>query len=310
MARRILSGMTLAVVGVFLAIAGCVPKTELALKFAPDDTASYTVTSTRVKNFKFEMPSSNKFNEDISETVFAVTFDQTIESVDEAGVATANITFQGLKYIITDKGEDKYSFDSEKPADAKAGLGKLIGESYKIKIDPKGKVEVVDAASIRGIVKGGVAASKAKSFLSDKAIVSRHEVVTLGVLEQPETAAGKWSVVKKTPYRLLVDRTFEKIYQLGRGDKPNVAVVTMEAIPAEKSEKGAINPAMLMFGDNMDVDEKFTGKTEFNVETGKMLSYDETLWVRYITIDASREGAEPDVLTITLEFSQKAELVK
>ena len=309
MAKRILSGMTLAIACVFISLAGCTPKTELALKFAPEDTSSYTVTSQSVKNFKFEMPSSDKFKEDISTTLLAVTFEQKIESVDEAGVATANITIKGLKYSIVDKGEDKYKFDSDLPADQKTGLGKLLAASYKITIDPMGKVAVLDAASARNVVKGGVAATKAKGLLSDKAIISRHEVVTLGNLQQTTVSVGDtWSTVEAPSYKLLMPRTFEKIYKLEKV-AGNVATVTMNAIPAGADKKGQINPAMMMFSSMLDAEEKFTGTMEYDLATGTLISQDETLKVKYIATDP-KENAEPDVLIITLEYSQKAELVK
>ena len=314
MSCRISTSLVAVAVCFMLVFVGCGPKTDLSLKFTPSDVTTYTVVSENHTTFKFEMPSSNNYKEDVSEKSFSITFDQEIQSVDETGVATAKITIKGMKYTDIDKGNVKFEYDSASAKDKKEALGKLIGKSYTITIDPKGQVAVLDVEDARKVVKTGVAASKAKGILSDKAIVSRHEVVTLAKLEKSEVSVGDtWSTVEKPGYKLLMPRTFEKVYTLDeiRDDGGNsVAVVNMKAVPAGASEKGDFNPAMLMFSSMMDAEEDFSGKMEYDVTTGKVLAQDETLKVKYIATDPKDNGAEPDILTITLVYGQSAEVVK
>lgn len=295
-------------------LAGCGEKVDLSLKFAPEDVTTYTVMSESHTKFKFEMPSSNNFKEELSEKSFAMTFDQQIESVDEFGVATANITIKGMKYNDIDKGTIKFEYDSDSAKDKTEPLGKLIGKSYKITIDPKGQIAVLDANAARKTVQSGVAASKAKGILSDKAIIARHEVVSLANLEKPEVTVGDtWSIVNKPPYKLLMPRTFEKVYKLDevrQDGEDKIAVVSMNAMPAGVDTKGDFNPAMLMFSSMMDAEEDFSGKMEYDVTTGKFISQQETLTVKYVATDDKEGKGEPDVLKITLVYSQGAEMVK
>lgn len=311
MLRSILNGSIVMGLCAVLLISGCGPQADLSLKFAPSEVTTYTVSSANNQIFKFEMPSSNNFSEDVTEKSVSVTFDQEIESVDENGVATAKITIKDIIFKDIDKGNVKFDFDSTK--NPKEALGKLLGQSYKITIDPQGKVAVLDAKTARKAVKSGVAKSKARGLLSDKAIVYRHEVVTLAKLESPTVSVGDtWNVIEKPGYKLLMPRTFDKAYKLeelrSEEDK-SVAVVSMNATPAGSSDQGDFNPGMLMFSSMMDVDESYTGKMELDVNSGQLLNHEEVLDVKYVATDP-KENSEPDVLIITLIYSHSAKIVE
>ena len=310
MLRSILNGSIVMSLCVVLFIAGCGPQADLSLKFAPSDVTTYTVVSRNDTTFKFDMPSSKNFKEDVSQKLLSVTFDQEIQSVNEAGVATAKITIKDIIFKDIDKGNVKFDYDSTKKANEP--LGKLLSKSYTITIDPKGAVAVLDASAARSAIKSGVAASKARGILADKSIINRHEVVTLAKLDDTNVTVGNtWSVKEKPAYKLLMPRTFEKVYKLDQirtdGDK-SVAVVSMNATPAGANGQGDFNPAMLMFSSMMDVDESYEGSMELDVNTGTLLNLDETLNVQYVATDP-KENSEPDVLIITLVYSHTAQIV-
>lgn len=224
---------------VILAIAGCGQQAELALKFSPNDSAVYKVVSSNSTNFKFEMPSSNKFSEKLSSTDMEITFLQEIESVDAAGVATANITIQALKIKQIKEGNENYNYDSSNPADKKLSANVLIGKSYKISIDSKGAVTAVDAKKIASAVRGG-GAINIKGIVSEAAIKRRHGIVTLASLEKAQVVVGDtWSTQETPPFKMLSAKPFEKIYTLDKiqsGNGGQVAVVSMNAIPAGSAQ--------------------------------------------------------------------------
>jgi hypothetical protein len=314
MLNRAFNVIVLAGLCVVLGIAGCAPQAELALKFNPNDSSVYKVISSNSTNFKFEMPSSNKFSEKLSSMDIEITFLQEIESVDAAGVAKANITIQGLKIKQIKEGNENYNYDSNNPADAKLSANALIGKSYKISIDPKGIVTAVDAKKISAAVKGG-GALNIKGIVSEATIKRRHEIVTLSSLEKAQVAVGDtWSTQETPPFKMLSSKPFEKIYTLDKiesGAGGQVAVVSMNAIPAGSAQANPVSMMTSMApGLSMDSEDSYTGGMTLDVETGTLLSHEQILKVATIATDTRSTDKAPDVLTITQIFTDKAEKIK
>ena len=114
MSHKLFNAVLLASACIVLVFAGCNPETELSLKFDQNDTSVYKVLSEDSMDFKFAMPSNNKFSEKLTKTRVEMTFKQQIESVDALGVATANITIQSLKILQVKENDVKFDYDSRK----------------------------------------------------------------------------------------------------------------------------------------------------------------------------------------------------
>ena len=141
--------------GVVLSVlAGCVPTTE-------DETQSGSRSAKRSirlfskpsKDYSFVQPSINKTKERHTVGRVEMVFAQKIENVDQQGNATADITIKELKYLSEDPQGKTMDFNSTAEGSKSDPLFALIGQSYKIKITPNGKVEIVDAKAAREVVK-------------------------------------------------------------------------------------------------------------------------------------------------------------
>lgn len=298
-----------------MVLAGCNPQAELSLKFNQDDAAVYKVVSESTMNFKFAMPSNNKFSEKLTKTRVEMTFKQQIENVDAQGVAIANITIQDLKILQVKENDVKFDYDSQKEADKKLAPAGLIGQSYKISIDPTGKVKVVDAKKANASIKRSVAGVNIKGIVSDAAIIRRHEILSLSNMEKANVAVGDtWSTQEKPPYKILSSKTYEKVYTLDEiksDDDSKIAYVSMNAIPAGSAEG---NPVTMMAGMapglSMDSEDSYKGSMTFDVDSGIVLTHGQVLEVSTIATDTRAKDKDPDVLTITQTFTENAEIVK
>jgi hypothetical protein len=157
-------------------------RAEFSLKFNQDDAAVYKVVSENSMNFKFAMPSTKKYSEKLTKTRVEMTFRQDIESVTNSGVAIANITIQKLKILQMKEGAVKFDFDSQKDTAKKLAPSGLIGESYKISIDPFGNVKVIDAKKAAASIKRSTQ-KYIRDIVSTNTIIRRHKITTLTVLE-------------------------------------------------------------------------------------------------------------------------------
>lgn len=326
MLNRALNFIMVAVFCVVLGLMGCTPQSELALKpqvefalkFKQNDSAVYKVITSNSTKFKFEMPSSNKFNEKISNsTDMETTFLQEIESVDEYGVATANITIQSMKVRVIKEGEVIYDYDSSRPTDSKLPLSILVGRGYKISIDPMGDVEVLDASKIRAPIRRGGKIVNLKDLISNAGIKGRHEIITLTSMNKTKAAVGEtWSKEETPPFKMLSPKIFEKIYTLDEirsGDDGDIAIVSMKAIPAGSAISDSpisMMAGMMGSGLSMDSEENYTGEMIFNLQSGIVLSHKQVLEAITVATDTSSKNKAPDILTITQIFMNKAEKIK
>lgn len=295
-------------------MSGCNPTADMSLKFTPDQTTTYKAVSEVVKDFRFEQPNIDKLREEQTKTVVEMTFDQTIDNVDEAGVATATITIKSLKIDMINKNEPKYAYDSEK--DTSSPMSKLLGASYTISIAPNGTVTVVDTKAAKAAVKSGYEKKVAGGILDDKSIVARHTVEAM-----PQEAAkglnkgDTWSVVVPSPPGLLAPKNYQKTYtltELGSQGGATVATVSMDAREdADAPEAGGMGGGMGIFAKMFDNEDKYTGTMTFNADSGTLLNMEETLISTYLAQEMPEKGDPakgPD--TLTMQFTNVVKLEK
>ena len=317
MFRRIFVLLTGCSVCLCVFFAGCAPQSNLALKFTPADTAMYRVKTEMIKDFRFEQPSLVKVKEEQTGTNVEVEFVQQIVNIDEEGNALAKVTIKNIKYLIKDKTGISFDFDSKREADKERRFAKLIGKSYEIRISSDGSVEVVDAAAIRQILTTGFDSNVAKSFLNDKVIKVRHEILALpeAGLKNPKKGQS-WTKVKSGPAGLLVPKSFEKVYTINNikkaGDR-NIAVVSMTSgesgASAEGQEKSDtdLGPLTKLF----DITEDFTGGMAFDLDSGQVTQYNENLVATYVAAEQKQDTDKgPDVLTMGLTYNISLELIE
>ncbi len=298
------------VAGILLAAAGCGQKADLALRFSPQSSDSYEVTSEIIKDFKFEQPTLDKVREEQSKTQYRVAFTQTITAVDAEGVAAADVVIDGLAVHMTNKNEVKYAFDSAADTDKDKPLAQLIGQRYTVRLSPQGRVVSFDTTEAQKAVAAGLDAKMATRILSEEGIRERHEVPALW-----DANKKSWEQTVDSPPGLLAPKKFKKIYTLTgveNRDGKKVAVVTMNAAEAGDSAQGQSSSAgMGMFAKMFDSTDKFTGQLLLDVDSGRVAEYEETLVSTYVAQEMP-ENAAPDKGpdTLTMGFTHRVAMKK
>jgi hypothetical protein len=284
---------------------------ELAMKYTVGQTNSYKVVSESWRTAKFEGPELSKepkLKSGRTGGAIEMVCSQDVTSINPDGSAVAKITVKALKYDSESSNEVTNAFDSAKDKDSP--FGKLIGQSYTIKLTPGGKAEVVDAAALRSAVTDGSARDIVASLFSDKEIARLHTIAAL-----PQTAKQKagatWSATEPSPRGMMDSKNFEKVYTF-MGVKDGKAVVDMKAVPSTKpAEKGEVNNQammMSMFSKMMESKDNFTGKLVLGLD-GTLTYYSETLDAQWFATDpAAKPDTEPD--KITMGFIQKHAIEK
>jgi hypothetical protein len=309
--------------GVILSVlAGCVPTAEMKLNLAPQSETVYRVVLETGKDYAFVQPSINKTKERHTVGRAELVFAQRIESVDQQGNATADITIKELKYLSEDPQGKTLDFDSTLEGSKSDPLFALIGQSYKIKIEPDGKVEVIDAGAAREVIKQEGSAKKfADRLFSNEEVEKRHQVLALfdanqclcekdkernakavssnkklskSVNKRQCKKGDSWSMVAASPGGMLTPKSFEKIYTLTdikeqKGEK--IAVVAMSAAPSSKRtadvpEKEA---AASFFAKMFEEKDEYSGKMVLNLTTGEIDSYQELLKAEWLAAESSEE---------------------
>lgn len=315
MSRKMSLFLSVMSVGAIVLMTGCNPSADLNLKFSPEQTSTYKAVSEVIKDFRFEQPNIDKLREEQTKTAVDMTFTQTIDSVDEAGNATATITIKDLAIEMTNKNELKYAYDSADKKDAKSPMGKLLGKSYTIELSPNGQVKVLDARAAITAVKSGYEKKVATSILDDKNIIARHSVTAL-----PQEAASAlrtkdfWSQVVPSPPGLLAPKNYKKVYTLTDVDtKGDAVIATVEMVAGEDTDapSGKISGGMGVFAKMFDNEDNYTGTMTFDVNSGTVLSMEETLISTYLAQEMPEKGDPakgPD--TLTMQFTNLVKLEK
>ena len=292
----------LSLAGIVL-VTGCNPTAEMSLKFSPDQTTTYNAVSEVVKDFRFEQPNLNKLREEQTKTVIDMTYDQTVTSVDEEGMAEATITIKSLKVTMVNKNELRFSYDSEK--DTKSPMSKLLGASYTISMAPDGTAKALDTQNAAKLISSGFEKKIADSILDGKSIEARHSVPALpreGTISLAKNAT--WTQTVPSPPGLLAPKNYQKTYTLtdmSKQDGVTVATVSMTAGEAAEAAAGAMNGGMGIFAKMFDNEDTYTGSMTLDVDSGSVLTMDETLVSTYLAQEMPEKGDPekgPDMLTM------------
>lgn len=303
--------VSLGVVIVTLAT-GCSPKADLSLQFSPDETAQYKSVSDVIKDFRFEQPNLDKLRKEQTRTTVEMTFTQDIQSVDDVGNAVAKITIDGLKVVIINKNENRFSFDSANTADSNNPLAKLLGQSYTIQITPDGQVSLLESSQAVAKVPSGYEKRVAESILNEENVKLRHQVQALPQASVSELSVDStWKNIVPSPPGLLAPKSYEKVYTL-TGINNNIATVKMVATESAEPAEAATSPGgMSMFAKMFDNEDKYTGLMTLDVQTGTVLKAEETLISTYLAQEMPENGdPEKGPDTLTMQFTHQISLEK
>lgn len=286
---------------------------EVSREFTPQTTDTYEVGITVTKDFKFEQPALNKLRQEETTTQVRMIFDRTIEKIDEEGWAVATITIRDLACKLIKQNEVQIDYDSTRQADQDNPLQKLIGQSYTVRLSPDGKAEVVDASGVKTAGLSGLEGRLAKRLFTEEEIIKRHEVLALPDAPAALAEGDTWDRIVPSPPGLLSSKSFRKTYTLSdiqSTDRGPVATITMTASESAVPAEGAADTqgGLGIFAKMLDNEDEYTGKLVMNLDTGKILDYEETLISSYIAQEPNPSATPqqgPD--TLLIRFIQKVQ---
>jgi len=302
--KKILSWSVGTVICLLLLVGGCAQTATMALKFTPEDSTTYKITTQTEDSIKFEGTSLKgpEFKDSRNHKAIEITFTRQIQSVDDKGNAVAKITIEDLKYLAIYKDELLLDFDSSREKDQNSTMAKLIGKTYTMKITPTGQVsKVIDVSRALDLVRAGSAVDKAAvRLLSPDAIKERHTILPLPAADKNQLrTGGSWSSIKVFSFGMMGSKSYEKIYTLKEikdTDGQRIAIVEMDAIPtsemAEQLHKQLPSGILTKMFDNPI--DTYTGCLKLDLTSGKVEKYLEELQSEWVIVDpeAEQQGDE------------------
>lgn len=297
-------------------VSGCGPSADLSLRFTPDSSTAYEVTTEVTKDFRFEQPTLNKLREEQTTTVIGVGFTQTVTDINDQGIAAVDVRIDRLSVYMTNKNEERLSFDSTKEADRSHSLYGLIGQHYTVQLSPKGKVVGFDSSAAQQAVSSGAEARLATRLVSEEGIRERHEIPALwNAASDAVTAQQTWTQVVPSPPGLLAPKNYQKVYSLTgveSRDGQKVAVVEMNAMESAETPAGQPDSTgMGIFAKMFDSWDDYTGRLLLDLDTGSVLEYNETLASSYLAQEMPANAPSdkgPD--TLTMKFTHRITMNK
>ncbi|OHB65556.1 MAG: hypothetical protein A2168_06910 [Planctomycetes bacterium RBG_13_50_24] len=291
---------------------------ELALKFIPEDSTTYKVTTDADKSLIWEGTDPNKpkgFTGGHTGRKIEITFTQQIQNTDDKGIAVAKITIKQLKYLIKVKNEITMDFDSSRQQDRQNPLSKLIGQSYTIQMTAFGQVsKLIDANDARAAVRGDSPADKmAANLLSPAAITERHTIPALPDSDKNQLRTGdKWSSIQNFSFDMMGSKSYEKIYTLKEikdVENRRIAIARMEAVPSAENARDLYKEQSASFFANMsDNTETYTGELKLDLTNGKIEECREKLTTEWLIVDPSpKENEQPAALKMAAVRSYSIE---
>ncbi len=297
-----------------IVIAGC-EKSHLKPVYNAGDVTSCKVVQETTKEVSFEQPSLNKSKVDTTQSIVEISFDQKVSGVNEDGSAAFDVTITAVKLYSKGQKGVNIDFDSTREADKADQMNSIVGASYKISIAADGKATVVDSAAVNAAAKS----REAKSLVSAEAIEKRHTITAMPDEGAAALAKNKsWTKLGATPKGALQPKAFEKVYSLDKMEQTpdgKIAIVKMNAVETNKPIEGfdAGSGGLGVMANIFDSSSTFTGQLDYNVTTGKIESYKETLLSEHVAAEEPRggdAGKGPDVLTMRFINSYSFEVVK
>ncbi len=293
---------------------------KIALKSTVGELDKYKITTVSRRTTKWQGPVPDKaaFDESVSEERVEMAVTRRIQTVDANGIATAQVSIDGLKCSFTSKGQTTVDFDSTRNSDFNNPLIKLIGRTYMIEFNPRNIVTFVDELPpVMDMMKGGTASDKIGiDIILPDSIIERH-----GTMQLPKQGhemlkpGGKWSSIKTFIFGKMGLKSYEKIYTLKelRNDGREIAVIDMNAIPTSEVEpKYAGRKAEEGTSQRFDSKESYTGAGEFDVKAGRIENYHENLQATWTVVLPAKQGdtSEPVVLNMSAERGYNIERIK
>ena len=295
-------------------VAGC-EKANLKPVYNTGDVSSCKVVQETTKEVSFEQPSLNKSKVDTTQSIVEMSFDQKVASVEADGSAIFDVTITAIKLYSKGQKGVNIDYDSTREADKADQMTALIGQSYKVKIAADGKASVVDAAAITEAAKS----REAKALVSAESIEKRHSITAMPDEGVAALAKNKsWTKLGTTPKGALQPKAFEKVYALDTIEQTadgKVAIVKMNAVETNKTVEGfdASTGGLGVMANIFDSTSDYTGQLDYNITTGKIKSYKETLKSEHVAAEEPKGGDAskgPDVLTMRFINSYSFEVVK
>jgi len=296
---------------------------ELVLRFVPERTTRFKVTTQTDRRIKWEGSTAKKpaqFRGGNTGRTVELIFAQRVERVEADGRAVLKITVEALKYQRISQGKVVLDFDSTRPKDQNSALANLVGQSYKLEMTPQGEVlALIDMAPARRAIAGATAAHRtAEGLLSDKVVRKRHEIACLVARESKAAdLQDSWSKEIRFAFGMLGAKAYERVYTLDRIEKApggTQAVVVMKAIPSASGASAAHEgpPASPLVG-MFDSTDRYEGELRFDLGAGQVGAYAERLETEWVTADpaAIQSGdTNPAVLRMSAIESHRLERVE
>ena len=284
----------------------------MVLKFTPGDTAKYKVVMEGHRKVKWEgaVPDKPSFQSGENVSKAEITFTQKIQSVTADGNAVALITIDWLKYVSSIKETKILDFDSSRAEDANAPMARLIGQSYTIEITPSSEVaKVIDVNSAEAAIKGDSPAQKAAmKLLEAEVIKDRHGPLCLPASKTQLKAGENWKNAKTFSFGWMGPVAYERIYTL-EGIDDHKATAKMEAVPAAELN----NQLSSQIAKKFDHKGKYWGELQFDIGSGQIVKYSETLEEEWLAAKPSEEKeteGEPAALTMSAKRFYSTEKIE
>ncbi len=308
---RVKTGLGMAVAaGLLISAVGCAPSTELSLRFEPQSSQAYLVTTDVIRDFRFEQPTTGKLREEQTRTLVEFGFTQTVSDVDEEGIATIAVVVDSITAHVTNKSEDRLVFDSANPEHQTNPLARLIGQRYTVQVSPRGKVVAFDTTEANRAVTTGFEARLAERMFNEDGIKERHEIPAMWDAG-PGTASVNqtWTQTVGSPPGVLAPKNYIKTYSFAgvqtRNGQP-VAVINMTAREDADPVASQVSDGMGMFARMFDSSDDYTGTLLLDVSTGTVLEYDETLVSTYLAQEMpTNADPEKGPDTLTMRFTRR-----
>ncbi len=288
------------------------PTVKLALKFIPDDTTTYKVTTEAQKSVSWEGPLPSKpsaFKGGRTSNRIEMTFAQQIKSVNDQGAAVAEITIKQLKYIAKVRDNTVLDFDSSMEKDQDSPLAKLIGQSYTIEITSSGQVlKVAEVSRAQAATKGSSPAHRtAQTLILADVVKQRHAIPGLPTGDKTELSEGdNWSSLKTFNFGMMGSKSYERVYELKEikdSDNRKLALAGMNAVPSSENAPELHKEQATSFLSKLfDNTEDYTGQLKLDLAAGKVEFYTEKLKSEWLAVDPEalqKNDTEPAALRMT-----------
>ncbi|HOT72128.1 MAG TPA: hypothetical protein PLX18_02680 [Anaerohalosphaeraceae bacterium] len=289
---------------------------QVSQQFIPQTTDTYEVATATTKDFKFEQPVLEKARQEETSTTVRMIFDQRIDKVDENGSAEAAITIRDLVCRVVKQNEVQIDYDSRREADRQNPLQKLIGQSYTVRLSPDGKAEALDVSTVKTSNIPGQEGRLAAHLFTKEEVSKRHEIPALPDPGTPVKIGTTWERIVPSPQGMLASKNFRKVYtvkDIQRTENGKIATIEMNASESAASADAAGQGSMGIFAKMLDTEVQYTGKMTMNLDTGKVLDYNETLISSHTAQEMNPKAKPeqgPDTLVIRFIQSIDRKLVQ